>query len=135
MMPHHRRPQRMSRTPFSNANNIHVHSMIPEDQKNMTSCNKFTHLTFDTLMPCWIFTNCASFARLLSCINNDCYTLLGNNYLFIVIIFSTVFVVNILFKILYGVGNKALYWIELNWIELKILTFPYNHYWIIAPSL
>jgi len=24
----------MSRTPFSNVNNIHVHSMIPEDQKN-----------------------------------------------------------------------------------------------------
>jgi len=23
----------MSRTPFSNVNNIHVHSMIPEDQK------------------------------------------------------------------------------------------------------
>ena len=30
-------PQRMSGTPFSNVNNIHVHSMIPEDQKNMTS--------------------------------------------------------------------------------------------------
>ena len=27
-------PKRMSRTPFSNVNNIHVHSMIPEDQKN-----------------------------------------------------------------------------------------------------
>ena len=27
----------MSRTPFSNVNNIHVHSMIPEDQKNMTT--------------------------------------------------------------------------------------------------
>ena len=26
----------MSRTPFSNVNNIHVHSMIPEDQTNMT---------------------------------------------------------------------------------------------------
>ena len=25
----------MSRTPFSNVNNIHVHSMIPEDQKNV----------------------------------------------------------------------------------------------------
>ena len=25
----------MSGTPFSNVNNIHVHSMIPEDQKNM----------------------------------------------------------------------------------------------------
>jgi len=24
----------MSRTPFSNVNNIHVQSMIPEDQKN-----------------------------------------------------------------------------------------------------
>ena len=30
-------PYRMSRTPFSNVNNIHVHSMIPEDQKNMTT--------------------------------------------------------------------------------------------------
>jgi len=27
----------MSRTPFSNVNNKHVHSMIPEDQKNMTT--------------------------------------------------------------------------------------------------
>ena len=27
----------MSRTPFSNVNNIHVHSMIPEDQKKMTT--------------------------------------------------------------------------------------------------
>jgi len=27
----------MSRTPFSNVNNIHVQSMIPEDQKNMTT--------------------------------------------------------------------------------------------------
>jgi len=27
----------MSGTPFSNVNNIHVHSMIPEDQKNMTT--------------------------------------------------------------------------------------------------
>jgi len=27
----------MSRTPFSNVNNIHVHFMIPEDQKNMTA--------------------------------------------------------------------------------------------------
>ena len=27
----------MSRTPFSNVNNIHVHSMIPENQKNMTT--------------------------------------------------------------------------------------------------
>ena len=26
----------MSGTPFSNVNNIHVHSMIPEDQKNIT---------------------------------------------------------------------------------------------------
>ena len=30
-------PWRMSGTPFSNVNNIHVHSMIPEDQKNMTT--------------------------------------------------------------------------------------------------
>ena len=30
-------PYRMSRTPFSNVINIHVHSMIPEDQKNMTT--------------------------------------------------------------------------------------------------
>jgi len=30
-------PERMSGTPFSNVNNIHVHSMIPEDQKNMTT--------------------------------------------------------------------------------------------------
>jgi len=30
-------PYRMSRTPFSNVNNIHVHSMIHEDQKNMTT--------------------------------------------------------------------------------------------------
>jgi len=28
---------RMSGTPFSNVNNIHVHSMIPEDQKNITT--------------------------------------------------------------------------------------------------
>ena len=27
----------MSGTPFSNVNNIHVHSMIPEDQKNITT--------------------------------------------------------------------------------------------------
>jgi len=27
----------MSGTPFSNGNNIHVHSMVPEDQKNMTT--------------------------------------------------------------------------------------------------
>jgi len=27
----------MSGTPFSNVNNIHVHSMIPEDQKNRTT--------------------------------------------------------------------------------------------------
>jgi len=27
----------LSRTPFSNVNNIHVHSMIPEDQNNMTT--------------------------------------------------------------------------------------------------
>jgi len=27
----------MSGIPFSNVNNIHVHSMIPEDQKNMTT--------------------------------------------------------------------------------------------------
>jgi len=27
----------MSGTPFSNVNNIHVHSMIPKDQKNMTT--------------------------------------------------------------------------------------------------
>jgi len=27
----------MSRTPVSNANNIHVHSMIPADQKNITT--------------------------------------------------------------------------------------------------
>jgi len=27
----------MSGTPFSNVNNIHVQSMIPEDQKNMTT--------------------------------------------------------------------------------------------------
>jgi len=27
----------LSGTPFSNVNNIHVHSMIPEDQKNMTT--------------------------------------------------------------------------------------------------
>jgi len=26
-----------SGTPFSNVNNIHVHSMIPEDQTNMTT--------------------------------------------------------------------------------------------------
>ena len=30
-------PLRMNGTPFSNVNNIHVHSMIPEDQKNMTT--------------------------------------------------------------------------------------------------
>jgi len=30
-------PSRMSGTPFSNVNNIHVHSMIPEDLKNMTT--------------------------------------------------------------------------------------------------
>jgi len=27
----------MSETPFSKENNIHVHSMIPEDQKDMTT--------------------------------------------------------------------------------------------------
>jgi len=32
----------MSRTPFSNVNNIHVHSMIPEDQKNMTNTKNIT---------------------------------------------------------------------------------------------
>jgi len=26
----------MSGTPISNVNNIHVHSMVPEDQKNMS---------------------------------------------------------------------------------------------------
>jgi len=30
-------PSRMSGTPFSNVNNIHVHSMIPGDQKNITT--------------------------------------------------------------------------------------------------
>jgi len=30
-------PLRMSGTPFSKVNNIHVHAMIPEDQKNMTT--------------------------------------------------------------------------------------------------
>jgi len=30
----------MSRTPFSNVNNIHVHSMIPEDQKKVLSFMK-----------------------------------------------------------------------------------------------
>ena len=30
-------PQRTSRTPPPNANKTHVHSMIPEDQKNMTT--------------------------------------------------------------------------------------------------
>jgi len=28
---------KLSRTPFSNVNNIHVHYMIPEDQENMTT--------------------------------------------------------------------------------------------------
>ena len=28
-------PPSMSRNPFSNANKIHVHTMIPEDQKNI----------------------------------------------------------------------------------------------------
>jgi len=32
--------KRMSGTPFSNVNNIHVHSMIPEDKKNMTICGE-----------------------------------------------------------------------------------------------
>jgi len=33
MMPHHWRPLAHEGTPFLNVNNIHVHSMIPEDQK------------------------------------------------------------------------------------------------------
>jgi len=36
-------PQRMTETPLSNVNNINVRSMIPEDQKNMTTqwCSTF----------------------------------------------------------------------------------------------
>jgi len=30
-------PKRMGGSPFSNVNNIHVHSMIPEDQKHITT--------------------------------------------------------------------------------------------------
>jgi len=34
-------PKRMSRTPFSNVKNIHVHSMIPVDQKTLVAGTVF----------------------------------------------------------------------------------------------
>ena len=37
----------MNGTPFSNVNNIHVHSMIPDDQKNMTTqCENKENVAF-----------------------------------------------------------------------------------------
>ena len=51
IMPHHWRPLAYYRTPFSNVNNIHVHSMIPEDQKNITT-------QYHNMLTCIIFCSC-----------------------------------------------------------------------------
>ena len=57
-------PWRMSGTRFSNVNNIHVHSMIPEDQKNMTTqwCSSYgpAWRTLDVVM--W-WSICTTMAR------------------------------------------------------------------------